>query len=141
MDRKAKRKRSAVFDSLSTFGVNAGLVAEIHERYEVDPDSVDASWAAQFGDPLESIEERAADSPGAEGQSAKAMHSVSANQFADRHARVLRMIHAYRSRGHRIADTDPLSSDNAYFPELDPAHYGFGTEEFDQSFIAGDLPG
>ena len=30
------------------------------------------------------------------------------------------MIHAYRARGHRIADTDPLGASADYFPELDP---------------------
>jgi 2-oxoglutarate dehydrogenase complex dehydrogenase (E1) component-like enzyme len=60
---------------------------------------------------------------------------------ADKHARVLRLIHAYRARGHRIAQFDPLGAHSTYFPELDPAHYGFGNEDLDHLFIAGDLPG
>ena len=61
--------------------------------------------------------------------------------IADKHARVLRLIHSYRARGHRIAQSDPLGGQSTYFPELDPAHYGFGNENLDQPFIAGDLPG
>jgi len=61
MDRKAKRQRSPVFDALSAFGVNAGLVEDIHERYEVDPDSVDSSWANHFDDSVEPSDENAAD--------------------------------------------------------------------------------
>ncbi len=61
--------------------------------------------------------------------------------IADKHARVLRMIHSYRARGHRIAQSDPLGGQSTYFPELDPAHYGFGNEHLDELFIAGDLPG
>jgi 2-oxoglutarate dehydrogenase E1 component len=61
--------------------------------------------------------------------------------IADKHARVLRLIHSYRARGHRIAQSDPLGGQSTYFPELDPAHYGFGNENLDQTFIAGDLPG
>ena len=34
-----------VSDTLSGFGVNAALVEEIRQRYEVDPNSVHASWA------------------------------------------------------------------------------------------------
>jgi len=60
---------------------------------------------------------------------------------ADKHARVLRLIHSYRARGHRIAQSDPLGGQSTYFPELDPAHYGFGNESLDEPFIAGDLPG
>jgi 2-oxoglutarate dehydrogenase E1 component len=60
---------------------------------------------------------------------------------ADKHARVLRLIHSYRARGHRIAQSDPLGGQSTYFPELDPAHYGFGNEDLDSPFIAGDLPG
>jgi len=61
--------------------------------------------------------------------------------LADKHARVLRMIHSYRARGHRIAQSDPLGGQSTYFPELDPAHYGFGNDDLDEPFIAGDLPG
>jgi len=116
------------------FGVNAGIVAEIRQRYEIDPDSVDASWAQLFEDapahptaPVAGVAQPSA--------------AVSSPQVADRHARVLRMIHAYRARGHRIADTDPLGQNTSYFPELDPAHYGLGLEDMEESFIAGDLPG
>ncbi|MCH8083235.1 MAG: 2-oxoglutarate dehydrogenase E1 component, partial [Myxococcales bacterium] len=130
-------------ESLRAFGVNAGIVEEIRERYEADPSSVDSSWAMQFRDPSQADpqsppEIESANDPQAE---LEQMHSALANQLADRHAGVLRMIHAYRSRGHRIACTDPLGGNSTYFPELDPAHYGFGTEDLDQPFIAGDLPG
>jgi len=61
--------------------------------------------------------------------------------IADRHARVLRLIHAYRARGHRVAQSDPLGGQSTYFPELDPSHYGFGNENLDEPYVAGDLPG
>ena len=61
--------------------------------------------------------------------------------IADKHARVLRLIHAYRARGHRVAQSDPLGGQSTYFPELDPAHYGFGNENLDDLYATGDLPG
>ena len=130
-------------ESFRAFGVNAGIVEEIRERYEADPSSVDSSWAMQFrdpspADPQSRLEVESTNDPQSD---LEPMRSALANQLADRHAGALRMIHAYRSRGHRIACTDPLGSNSTYFPELDPAHYGFGTQEFDQLFIAGDLPG
>ncbi|MCH2169707.1 2-oxoglutarate dehydrogenase E1 component [Myxococcota bacterium] len=134
----SKRTRSAE-DDLSSFGVNAALVEEIRQRYEVDPSSVDESWSELFGDgagadPGSIAPSRPQTSQGTPEESSNA-------ELADRHARVLRLIHAYRARGHRIAGTDPLGSRTSYFPELDPAHYGFGSDDLDNAYMAGDLPG
>jgi 2-oxoglutarate dehydrogenase E1 component len=120
---------------LESFGVNAGIVAEIRQRYEIDPRSVHESWAELF-DPDREREEPAlpAEEPGTP-------PSLSSPQVAEKYARVLRMIHAFRARGHRIADTDPLGTRVEYFPELDPAHYGLGKEDDEALFFAGDLPG
>jgi 2-oxoglutarate dehydrogenase E1 component len=125
---------------LEVFGVNAELVAEIRQRYEVDPGSVHESWAALFEkhavrpaprrDAARVAEARVeADSPEALGR------------LADQHARVLRLIHSFRARGHRIAETDPLGADPSYFPELAPSHDRFGREDLQRQYMAGDLPG
>ena len=37
-------------ETLLAFGVNAGLVAEIRQRYEIDPESVHPSWAGLFAE-------------------------------------------------------------------------------------------
>ena len=116
-------------EALSGFGVNAALVEEIRQRYEVDPSSVHERWTELFG--------RAAEPA----RGAEAAGPVVGPEELEKHARVLRLIHAYRARGHRSADTDPLASGTSYFPELDPAHYGFGNDDLDRSFLAGDLPG
>ncbi|MGH0033136.1 MAG: 2-oxoglutarate dehydrogenase E1 component [Myxococcota bacterium] len=123
--------------TLSGFGVNAGLVEEIRQRYEVDPSSVHESWTGLF----EPHAEPAARAPAAPPGEPLAPRSEMATQLADKHARVLRLIHSYRARGHRIAETDPLGGSTSYFPELDPAHYGFGDDDLDRPYIAGDLPG
>jgi 2-oxoglutarate dehydrogenase E1 component len=135
-------------ESLVGFGVNAALVEEIRTRYDIDPSSVHESWGELFGD--ESEEHAYVIGEDAPGPAATATPVTDAapraepeedHELADRHARVLRLIHSYRARGHRIADTDPLGAGPAYFPELDPAHYGFGDEDLDHRYMAGDLPG
>ena len=118
-------------EDFEAFGVNAALVEEIRQRYEVDPDSVHANWGPVFGDPEVGPPGDVDVSPGRPEEA----------ELADRHARVLRLIHAYRSRGHRVAHTDPLAGSPGYFPELDPAHYGFGSEDLERPYMAGDLPG
>ncbi len=142
--RKRQAEREREREQLSGFGVNAALVEEIRQRYEVDPRSVHESWADLFEQaappetPLaEIVREAAARLAPATGAATPAELA----QLADRHARVLRLIHAFRARGHRIARTDPLGGTASYFPELDPAHYGLGHEDLDRPYIAGDLPG
>lgn len=163
---------------LEQFGINAGWVEEIEDQFRVDSQSVDASWSAEFGGPVEARAVRdqlrraepshpapthsaptAASSVPTPTPSTKSENVVAAFvaartsgsadtptdamllHEADRHARVLRLIHSYRARGHRIAQSDPLGGQSTYFPELDPAHYGFGDDNLDEPFIAGDLPG
>lgn len=128
-------------EKLRGFGVNAGIVQDIRERYETDPASVDSSWASFFNSNSSTVNEPILRRIGGTIPEASESARVSDPQVADKQARALRLIHAYRARGHRIADTDPLSGQNDYFPELDPAHYGFGADDMDLQMLAGDLPG
>ncbi len=54
-------------------------------------------------------------------------------------AAVLQLINAYRVRGHLIADLDPLGSEPAYHPELDPVNYGLTLWDLDREFHTGTL--
>ena len=47
------------------------------------------------------------------------------------------IINAYRIRGHLLANTNPLGSDPAYHPDLDPAIYGLSIWDLDRPFLAG----
>jgi 2-oxoglutarate dehydrogenase E1 component len=136
----ASNGHATVGSALSGFGVNAGIVEEIRERYEVDPGSVDESWADLFGreasdeqesgyvisSPDRTVEQQVRTPSPADSeetsQTETQVPQLSDPQIADKQARCLRLIHAYRARGHRIADIDPLGGQSNYFPELDPAH-------------------
>ena len=122
------------------FGVNAGIVSEIRQRWELDPHSVHESWSEVF-ESEERPEPAVEPEPLAEPSPERAPAVLASPQVAEKYSRVLRLIHAFRARGHRVAATDPLGSRVDYFPELDPAHYGLGNEDFDTPFFAGDLPG
>ncbi len=55
---------------------------------------------------------------------------------------VLQLINAYRFRGFRAADLDPLHRlMPPYIPELDPANHGLTAAELDQEFDTGSLVG
>ncbi|MDP8980915.1 MAG: multifunctional oxoglutarate decarboxylase/oxoglutarate dehydrogenase thiamine pyrophosphate-binding subunit/dihydrolipoyllysine-residue succinyltransferase subunit [Acidobacteriota bacterium] len=49
------------------------------------------------------------------------------------------LIHAYRVRGHLIADLDPLSVPLAHHAELDPATYGLTMWDLDREFVGATM--
>ena len=54
----------------------------------------------------------------------------------------LMMIRAFRARGHLIADLDPLGlKKTEYHPELDPAHYGFTSGDYDRPIFLNNVLG
>ncbi len=56
-------------------------------------------------------------------------------------ARVNKLINAYRSRGCRIADLDPLEYTPDHLPSLDPSDYGFTIWDLDREFVCDGLVG
>lgn len=62
-------------------------------------------------------------------------------EVIDKEGRVIQLINAYRVRGHLLADVNPLGLEAYYYPELDPAHYGFTIWDFDRQFDTGGLGG
>ena len=58
--------------------------------------------------------------------------------FIEKSAHIMLLINAYRVRGHLLASTNPLGLVSYYYPELDPAHYGFTIWDLDRFFHADD---
>jgi len=56
-------------------------------------------------------------------------------------ARVAALIHAFRSRGHLIADVDPLGYRQRKHPDLDVQNHGLTLWDLDRSFPTGGLGG
>ena len=54
-------------------------------------------------------------------------------------AAVIRLINAFRVRGHLMADLDPLGDEPAYNPELDPLTYGLTIWDLDRHFYTDSL--
>ncbi|MFT3943553.1 MAG: multifunctional oxoglutarate decarboxylase/oxoglutarate dehydrogenase thiamine pyrophosphate-binding subunit/dihydrolipoyllysine-residue succinyltransferase subunit [Ancrocorticia sp.] len=62
-----------------------------------------------------------------------------ASRELDRPSRIARLIHSYRSRGHLIADLDPLAFRPQRHPDLRLASYGLSTWDLDRQFPTGDF--
>jgi len=56
-------------------------------------------------------------------------------------ARVQELIHAYRVRGHLMADTDPLEYRQRRHPDLDVTNHGLSLWDLDRSFATGGFGG
>lgn len=63
---------------------------------------------------------------------------IDEEEIIEKSAHVELMINAYRVRGHLLASTNPLGYATFYYPELDPAYYGFTIWDLDRIFHAED---
>ena len=54
---------------------------------------------------------------------------------------VMRLINMYRTRGHMLADLDPLSDEPGHSPELDLEYYDLSLWDMDREFYCGGLGG
>ena len=67
--------------------------------------------------------------------------AASRDDVLDKTARVQQMIHAYRVRGHLMADTDPLEYHARIHPDLDIANHGLTLWDLDREFATGGFGG
>jgi 2-oxoglutarate decarboxylase len=63
--------------------------------------------------------------------------SVSDDDEVNKTARVVELIHAYRVRGHLMADTDPLEYRQRKHPDLDVQTHGLSLWDLDREFPTG----
>jgi len=65
--------------------------------------------------------------------------SVDHDDDVTRQARVIELIHAYRTRGHLIADTNPIEFGLRSHPDLDIASHGLTLWDLDRTFAVGSF--
>ncbi len=129
-------------------GGNAPYVEALYEDWLRDPASVAPAWSDFF----RSLRGReAGDRPHDEvlARIAQAQRTPGARVLArvdDAHARkqaaVLRLLTAFRSRGHLAADLDPLKlAARPAAPDLDPAYHGLDPADLAQRFDTGSYAG
>jgi 2-oxoglutarate dehydrogenase E1 component len=130
---------------------NAWFIEELYKAYQADPASVSDEWRRYF-------QGLGAAAPGTTGDSGRQpvrqslieagekRNLVSPDMIDTRLANhkqqvsVLQLINAYRFRGHRQADLDPLKQyDRPEVPELDPAFHGLTEKDLDSKFNPGSL--
>ncbi|MFL6137004.1 MAG: multifunctional oxoglutarate decarboxylase/oxoglutarate dehydrogenase thiamine pyrophosphate-binding subunit/dihydrolipoyllysine-residue succinyltransferase subunit [Frankiaceae bacterium] len=67
--------------------------------------------------------------------------STSREDQVGKQARVIELIHAYRVRGHLMADTNPLEFELRRHPDLDVVNHGLTLWDLDREFATGGFAG
>jgi 2-oxoglutarate dehydrogenase E1 component len=147
-------------------GGNAAFVEDLYEQYLADAQSVGPQWRAYFdalkgreaGDvPHSAAVARIEAAQKLAGRGSVAPIAAVPNEAASqKQAGVLKLVTAYRSRGHLAAKLDPLDMDHAFTasdleaigllprpsaPDLDPAFHGLNASDLDTEFSTGALAG
>src|SRR5690554_2934801 len=122
------------FAQSSQLGANAAFIEDLYEQYLVDPGSVGDRWKAWFdgfkgreaGDVPHSVVMDAVARAGREARKGVVVSAGGGDQEAQRkQGSVLKLITAYRSRGHLRAATDPLGmSELPEAPDLELPFHG-----------------
>ena len=125
-------------------GLNAAFVEQLYEEYLDDPESVPDYWRDAFRGLLDGADDDtrhrsiAAHFEALGRQPAGQQTGSSAEDF--KQAGVLRLINAYRVRGHQRARLDPLNlSERPEVPDLDLAFHSLSDADLDTEFHTGSL--
>ena len=140
-----------MWNSAHLSGGNAAYVEELYELYLHDPNAVPEEWRTKF-QTLSSDGNAATDVSHATirdqfvllAKNQRRAQPVSAGSVSSEHEKkqveVLRLIQAYRMRGHQAAQLDPLGLWKRPAPaDLSINHYGLTNADLDTTFRAGDL--
>ncbi len=124
---------------------NLLFVEEVYNQWTQDPNSVSTEWREYFAAQEMSGNGVYRSTPSFRPASLFAAgggsHAGSSGREADifKQERVDQLIRAYRVRGHRIANLDPLGQRIESFSELELGHYGLQESDRDLVFAARSL--
>ncbi len=135
------------------FSANAPFLEALYESYLIDPAQVSDEWRAYFDALQDGQNEERRDvrhhevrermlavTASTRGPAAPVVRDSA--QSAAKQVAVLQLINAYRFRGHRQANLDPLNQyERPVVAELDPSYHGLSDADLDVVFNTGSLQG
>jgi len=108
---------------------NLAYLEALYQEYQQNPSSIPQEWTSYFTSALEP-------SPnGAVAQRAE-IDGGSLSELASFFLKAVRLVRAFRERGHLAAKLDPLGRPRKTPPELTPAYYGFSEADLDRPIPA-----
>ena len=100
---------------------NPAYVEDLYERYLEDNSSVDAHWA-QFFEGYDFAADNA---------------KTSTHMLSDKEVQVMKLINAYRGRGHLIATTNPIRPRRFHQADLNLEYFGLEEKDLETEFEVG----
>ncbi|MFC5439660.1 2-oxoglutarate dehydrogenase E1 component [Rhodanobacter ginsenosidimutans] len=138
-------------ESSQLAGGNADYVEALYDAWLADPSSVPEQWAGYFdtfkGREAGDVSPRAAIARIEAAQKQRRLSggtapAAASDGHASKQAGVLRLLTAYRSRGHLAADLDPLGlTERMPAPDLGLAFHGLAESDLDTEFDCGTYAG
>ena len=110
---------------------HTGFIAELYDKYLINPDSVEPSWRSFFqGYDLAN-----------ESYCIKEEENFEIPQEVKKEFLVIDLINGYRTRGHLFTKTNPVRERRQYKPTLDIENFGLTENDLDLEFSAGEILG
>ena len=101
--------------------------AELYDQYLINPESVEPTWRAFF--------------QGFEFGIDKASKKEDIPENILKEFKVVKLINAYRTRGHLFTKTNPVRDRRKYSPNLDLENFELSKDDLELSFSAGEIIG
>ena len=107
--------------------------AELYDQYLINPEHVEPSWRAFFQGFEFGIEESKKEKLAFEG--------VEVPDNILKEFKVVKLINAYRTRGHLFTKTNPVRDRRTYLPNLEIQYFDLSNDDLDSVFNAGEIIG
>ena len=107
--------------------------AELYDQYLINPEQVEPSWRAFFQGFEFGIEESKKEKLAFEG--------VEVPENILKEFKVVKLINAYRTRGHLFTKTNPVRDRRTYFPNLEIENFDLSSDDLKTVFNAGEIIG
>lgn len=103
---------------------NPAYIETLYQEFKNNPDTIDTSWQNFFS-----------------GYDFAETHSqsgtTSSTQISSKEIAVIKLIQGYRSRGHLIANTNPIRKRRIHKSDLELSYFGLTEDDLNQSFESG----
>ena len=109
--------------------------ADLYEQYQQDPDNVEPSWRAFFQG-----YDFGSDNYGLSGEVVEGV-STQVPEHVQKEFQVVKLIDAYRTRGHLFTKTNPVRDRRKYAPTLEIENFGLQQSDLNTVFNAGEILG
>ncbi|MDA7810528.1 2-oxoglutarate dehydrogenase E1 component, partial [Flavobacteriaceae bacterium] len=107
--------------------------AELYDQYLISPENVEPSWRAFFQGFEFGIEESKSENSSFKG--------VEVPENILKEFKVVKLINAYRTRGHLFTKTNPVRDRRTYVPNLEIENFELDKDDLEVVFSAGEVVG